>query len=60
MQINCHNVSTVANAELEAVVANNELSIVCMQEPNFQVKKTERLTGLGDLNHFHAKNDAKK
>ena len=60
MQINCHNVSTVSNAELEAIVANNELSIVCMQEPNFQVKKTERLTGLGDLNHFHAKNDAKK
>ena len=42
--------------ELDAVVANCQSFILGIQEPNFQKSKPERLTALGNYDHFHAKN----
>ena len=55
LQLNCHKMPAVMN-ELDAVVANCQSFILGIQEPNFQKSKPERLTALGNYDHFHAKN----
>ena len=44
LQQNCRKMASVAN-ELHILASQNEATIVCMQEPSFQVKKTQKLTG---------------
>ena len=47
--------ASVAN-ELHILASQNEATIVCMQEPSFQVKKTQKLTGFNNLSHYHDAN----
>ena len=45
-------------SELHILALHNEASIICMQEPSFQVAKTQKLTGFNHLSHFHDANTA--
>ena len=55
LQQNCRKMASVAN-ELHILASQNEATIVCMQEPSFQVKKTQKLTGFNNLSHYHDAN----
>ena len=57
LQQNCRKMASVAN-ELHILASQNEATIICMQEPSFQVRKTEKLTGFNNLSHYHDANTA--
>ena len=57
LQQNCRKMTSVAN-ELHILASQNEATIICMQEPSFQVRKTEKLTGFNNLSHYHDTNTA--
>ena len=55
LQQNCRKMASVAS-ELQILASQNNTSIICMQEPSFQVKKTQKLTGFNNLSHYHDAN----
>ena len=55
LQQNCRKMASVAN-ELHILASQSDATIICMQEPSYQVNKIQKLTGSNNLSHYQDAN----